>query len=80
MQIWGCNQERSNYIVHEFFKSPHFNDGIPVIPGRCSHCHKNSNSSVSRNSNVSSSNSSVSKNSNVSSSNSSSVDKDGVKG
>lgn len=26
-------QDRSNHIVHEFFKSSHFNDGIPVVPG-----------------------------------------------
>lgn len=32
-KIWNCSQERSNHIVHEFFKSQHFNDGIPVIPG-----------------------------------------------
>ncbi len=33
LQIWGCDQERSHHIVHEFFKSPHFINGIPVIPG-----------------------------------------------
>lgn len=32
-KIWNCSQEHSNHIVHEFFKSQHFNDGIPVIPG-----------------------------------------------
>lgn len=32
-KIWGCTPEKSNQIVHEFFKSPHFNEGIPVIPG-----------------------------------------------
>lgn len=32
-KIWDCSQERSNQIVHEFFKSQHFTDGIPVIPG-----------------------------------------------
>eukprot|EP00198_Chlamydomonas_reinhardtii_P008606 XP_001697943.1 predicted protein [Chlamydomonas reinhardtii] len=32
-KIWHCSQERSNEIVHEFFKSQHFTDGIPVIPG-----------------------------------------------
>lgn len=32
-KIWNCTQEHSNHIVHEFFKSQHFNDGIPVIPG-----------------------------------------------
>jgi hypothetical protein len=34
-QIWKCSQDQSNHIVHEFFKSDHFNDGIPVIPGAC---------------------------------------------
>lgn len=33
LQIWNCSQDHSNHIVHEFFKSPHFNDGIPIIPG-----------------------------------------------
>lgn len=33
VQIWKCSPERSNQIVHAFFKSPHFKDGIPVIPG-----------------------------------------------
>lgn len=32
-KIWNCTQDRSNQIVHDFFKSPHFNDGIPIIPG-----------------------------------------------
>ena len=32
-KVWGCSQQRSNEIVHEFFESPHFNEGIPVIPG-----------------------------------------------
>jgi hypothetical protein len=32
-QIWNCSQDQSNHIVHEFFKSDHFNDGIPIIPG-----------------------------------------------
>lgn len=32
-KIWNCDQERSNHIVHEFFKSPHFKDGIPPVPG-----------------------------------------------
>lgn len=32
-KIWGCSPEQSNHIVHEFFDSPHFNEGIPVIPG-----------------------------------------------
>lgn len=32
-KIWNCTTDESNHIVHEFFKSQHFNDGIPVIPG-----------------------------------------------
>eukprot|EP00879_Flechtneria_rotunda_P020482 GHRR01021550.1.p1 GENE.GHRR01021550.1~~GHRR01021550.1.p1 ORF type:complete len:236 (+),score=20.41 GHRR01021550.1:138-845(+) len=32
-KIWHCSQDRSNHIVHEFFKSRHFAEGIPVIPG-----------------------------------------------
>ena len=32
-QIWNCDQKTSNHRVHEFFKSKHFRDGIPVIPG-----------------------------------------------
>lgn len=32
-KIWHCSQDESNHIVHEFFKSDHFNDGIPTIPG-----------------------------------------------
>ncbi|GFR45912.1 hypothetical protein Agub_g7369 [Astrephomene gubernaculifera] len=32
-KIWNCSQEHSNHIVHEFFKSQHFTEGIPVIPG-----------------------------------------------
>ncbi|KXZ52461.1 hypothetical protein GPECTOR_9g505 [Gonium pectorale] len=32
-KIWNCSQERSNQIVHEFFNSQHFTDGIPIIPG-----------------------------------------------
>lgn len=35
LQIWNCSQDQSNHIVHEFFKSDHFNDGIPIIPGGC---------------------------------------------
>lgn len=34
-QIWHCSQDQSNHIVHEFFESDHFNDGIPIIPGVC---------------------------------------------
>eukprot|EP00877_Chromochloris_zofingiensis_P012253 jgi/Chrzof1/7281/Cz02g17200.t1 len=32
-KIWNCTQDRSNSIVHEFFNSSHFSQGIPVIPG-----------------------------------------------
>ncbi|GIL50374.1 hypothetical protein Vafri_6587 [Volvox africanus] len=32
-KIWGCSQARSNQIVHEFFESDYFREGIPVIPG-----------------------------------------------
>ena len=32
-KIWNCTQEESNHIVHEFFKSKHFKEGIPTIPG-----------------------------------------------
>lgn len=35
VQIWNCSQDQSNHIVHEFFQSDHFNDGIPIIPGVC---------------------------------------------
>uniref|UniRef100_A0A7S0QT06 5'-nucleotidase n=1 Tax=Pyramimonas obovata TaxID=1411642 RepID=A0A7S0QT06_9CHLO len=31
--IWNCSQQESNELVHEFFKSKHFNHGVPVIPG-----------------------------------------------
>lgn len=34
LQIWNCSQDESNRIVHEFFESDHFNDGIPIIPGQ----------------------------------------------
>ncbi|GJP41196.1 hypothetical protein CLOM_g872 [Closterium sp. NIES-68] len=33
MKIWKCSQEEANHRVHDFFKSDHFNDGIPIIPG-----------------------------------------------
>ncbi|CAI5481090.1 unnamed protein product [Closterium sp. Yama58-4] len=33
MKIWKCSQEEANHRVHDFFKSAHFNDGIPIIPG-----------------------------------------------
>lgn len=32
-KIWGCDQTESNRIVHEFFKSRHFAEEIPPIPG-----------------------------------------------
>eukprot|EP00803_Ostreobium_quekettii_P003522 evm.model.scf_2148.3 EVM.evm.TU.scf_2148.3 scf_2148:18982-23175(-) len=32
-KVWGCSQDMSNHIVHEFFKSPQFGGGIPVMPG-----------------------------------------------
>lgn len=32
-KIWHCSQDQSNHIVHKFFESDHFNDGIPIIPG-----------------------------------------------
>jgi len=31
--VWGCTTDRSNEIVHEFFGSEHFAEGIPPIPG-----------------------------------------------
>ncbi|CAI5956705.1 unnamed protein product [Closterium sp. NIES-65] len=33
MKVWKCSQEEANHRVHDFFKSAHFNDGIPIIPG-----------------------------------------------
>ena len=33
LQVWQCDPDVSNRIVHDFFKSKHFCDGIPVIPG-----------------------------------------------
>jgi 5' nucleotidase, deoxy (Pyrimidine), cytosolic type C protein (NT5C) len=32
LQIWRCDGDTSNRIVHEFFQSRHFVEGIPVIP------------------------------------------------
>eukprot|EP00891_Asterochloris_glomerata_P006050 jgi/Astpho2/6050/Aster-04003 len=32
-KVWGCSQEESNHIVHEFFKSHHFAVGVLPIPG-----------------------------------------------
>ena len=31
--IWECSQEESNELVHAFFESTHFHEGVPVIPG-----------------------------------------------
>ncbi|KAK3239658.1 hypothetical protein CYMTET_50428 [Cymbomonas tetramitiformis] len=31
--IWNCSQQESNELVHSFFESPHFFEGIPPIPG-----------------------------------------------
>eukprot|EP00899_Mesostigma_viride_P010288 jgi/Mesvir1/19260/Mv10341-RA.1 len=31
--VWKVNQEEANHYVHEFFKSNHFAQGIPPIPG-----------------------------------------------
>lgn len=31
--VWECSPDESSHIVHEFFKSRHFLEGIPVIPG-----------------------------------------------
>jgi len=35
-KIWDCDQDTSNRIVHEFFQSKHFQEGIPLIPGALS--------------------------------------------
>lgn len=32
-QVWGCDQNESNRIVHDFFKSKHFAEEIPPVPG-----------------------------------------------
>jgi uncharacterized HAD superfamily protein len=32
-KVWGCSASESNRIVHEFFDSRHFRDGIAPIPG-----------------------------------------------
>jgi hypothetical protein len=34
--IWECSQEESNELVHAFFESTHFHEGVPVIPGALS--------------------------------------------
>ena len=33
MQIWRCDQQTSNAIVHDFFESKHFRDDIQALPG-----------------------------------------------
>lgn len=33
LQVWGCSRDASNEIVHAFFDSRHFADGIEPIPG-----------------------------------------------
>ncbi|CAL5037276.1 unnamed protein product [Urochloa decumbens] len=32
-RIWNCSRERANYLVHEFFTTHYFQDGIQPIPG-----------------------------------------------
>lgn len=32
-KVWGCSRDASNEIVHAFFDSRHFSDGIEPIPG-----------------------------------------------
>ncbi|KAL6861178.1 hypothetical protein ACP4OV_016878 [Aristida adscensionis] len=32
-KIWNCSRERANYLVHEFFTTHYFQDGIHPIPG-----------------------------------------------
>lgn len=32
-KIWNCSRERANYLVHEFFTTHYFEDGIHPIPG-----------------------------------------------
>jgi len=32
-RIWNCSRERANYLVHEFFATHYFQDGIQPIPG-----------------------------------------------
>lgn len=33
IQVWQCSADESARIVHDFFESQHFQEGIPVIPG-----------------------------------------------
>lgn len=32
-RIWNCSRERANFLVHEFFTTHYFQDGIQPIPG-----------------------------------------------
>ena len=32
-KVWNCSPEASNDIVHQFFESHHFRDGIVPVPG-----------------------------------------------
>nr|AFV13469.1 Tac7077 [Coix lacryma-jobi] len=32
-KIWNCSRERANFLVHEFFTTQYFQDGIHPIPG-----------------------------------------------
>jgi 5'(3')-deoxyribonucleotidase len=32
-KVWGCSAELSNTIVHQFFDSDHFREGIAPVPG-----------------------------------------------
>lgn len=32
-KIWNCSRERANFLVHEFFTTHYFQDGIHPIPG-----------------------------------------------
>ncbi|XP_066376554.1 uncharacterized protein [Miscanthus floridulus] len=32
-KIWNCSRERANFLVHEFFATRYFQDGIHPIPG-----------------------------------------------
>jgi len=32
-KIWNCSQDESTEIVHSFFESDHFLEGVPPIPG-----------------------------------------------
>jgi len=32
-KVWGCSPDAANSIVHAFFESDHFAEGVPPIPG-----------------------------------------------